>query len=130
MNYDEYVFLVGIMIGIPIGICLTLICFKLNNIRLNNNNILDNNTDSNNSSDSNYIKYLEEVLNNSTNVTTESYSLYDVNRNVDIISNNNVTQIHVEPESGETFYKITPSGIPMPPRPPRPPLPSAPPLET
>jgi len=93
----EYILLTGIGIGCIIGICIkTFFCRELPVIYETTDTYTDTDSD-NDSIESNkgspgYIKYLENMLNNSTEVTTNSFRLNSVEANC-----NNITDDYIEP---------------------------------
>ena len=106
---DLYILLTGIGIGSFLGFGLKMFCCKEGNIYTDEYNSDENTNNSINTDDSDidgdhnivndtqgYIQYLESMLNNSTDVTTSSFSLQQVD-----ISFNNITSdsIFVVPHS-------------------------------
>ena len=135
---DLYILLTGIGIGSFLGFCLKLFCCREDkvytdeyNSEQNGNHSMDTNAsdidgDHNIVNDTQgYIQYLESMLNNSTDVTTSSFSLQPVD-----VSFNNITtdSIFVVPHSPTQMMPprmLTPR--PSPRR--TPPKPSAPPSD-
>jgi hypothetical protein len=91
----EYILLTGIGIGCIIGICIkTFFCRELPVIYETTDTDTDTDNDSieSNKGSPGYIKYLEKMLNNSTEVTTNSFRLNSVEANC-----NNITDDYIEP---------------------------------
>jgi hypothetical protein len=135
---DLYILLTGIGIGSFLGFCLKMLCCREDRVYTDEYNSDENGNNSINTDDSDigsdhnivndtqgYIQYLESMLNNSTDVTTSSFSLQPVD-----VSFNNITSdsIFVVPHSPTQMMPprmLTPR--PSPRR--TPPKPSAPPSD-
>ena len=106
---DLYILLTGIGIGSFLGFCLKMFCCREDKVYTDEYNSNENGNNSINTDDSDicvdhnivndtqgYIQYLESMLNNSTDVTTSSFSLQPVD-----VSFNNITtdSIFVVPHS-------------------------------
>ncbi len=89
----EYILLTGIGIGCIIGICIkTFFCHELPIIYETSDTYSTNNSIESNKGSPGYINYLENMLNNSTEVTTDSFRLQAVET-----SCNNITDYYIEP---------------------------------
>jgi|APSaa5957512535_1039671.scaffolds.fasta_scaffold43091_2 hypothetical protein len=96
----KYALLTGLGIGVGIGMIMVIgvwvkVCINYNqidieeNIDETNGNESDSSdsTDSSNDNNRGYIRYLENILDNSTEVTTNSFTLHHVDVDVDVSYN-------------------------------------------